>query len=111
MWLFILQTILQFQFLQDDEENDGSNNVISVANPDRNDSAVSQANGSSSETEYLENLTQEYERTEKERPPPPPIFSEKLQNVNPDLIWGIYRTEKYDLVMDDVFPPESIEGS
>ena len=70
MWLFILQTILQFQFLQDDEENDGSNNVSSVANPDRNDSAVSQADGSSSETEYLENLTQEYERTEKEGPPP-----------------------------------------
>ena len=45
-------------------------------NPDRNNSIVSQADESSAETEYLENLTQEYERTEKGGTP---ISSEKLQ--------------------------------
>ena len=38
-------------------------------NPDRNDSTVSQADDSSAETEYLENLTEKYERTEKKGPP------------------------------------------
>ena len=75
-------------------------------NPDRNDSTVSKADHSSAETEYLENLTQEYERTEKRGPH---ISSEKLQ-VTQDLIWGIYRTEKFEQVMEGIFPPENIEG-
>ena len=76
-------------------------------NPDQNDSTVSQADDSSAETEYLENLTQEYERTEKRGPR---ISSEKLQKVTQDLIWGIYRTEKFEQVMEENFPPENIEG-
>ena len=76
-------------------------------NPDRHDSTVSQADDSSAETEYLVNLTQEYERTEKRVPP---ISSEKLQKVTQDLIWGIYRTEKFEQVMEEIFPPENIEG-
>ena len=44
-------------------------------NPNRNDSTVSQTDDSSAETVYLENLTQEYERTEKRGPP---ISSENL---------------------------------
>ena len=55
---------------------------------------------SSAETEYLENLTQEYKRTQ--------ISSEKLQKVT--LIWSICRTKKIDQVMEKIFPPENIEG-
>ena len=66
-----------------------------------------QDDDSSAETEYLENLTQEYERTEKGGPP---NSSEKLQKVTQDLIWDIYRTEKFEQVMEEIFPPESIEG-
>ena len=57
--------------------------------------------------EYLENLTQEYERTEKRRSP---VSSEKLQKVIQDLIWGIYRTEKFEQLMEENFPRENIEG-
>ena len=76
-------------------------------NADQNDSTVSQADDTSAETEYLENLTEEYERTEKRGSP---IFSEKLQKLTQDLIWGIYRTEKFEQVMEENFSPESIEG-
>ena len=76
-------------------------------NPDRNDSTVSQADDSSAEPECLENLTQEYERTEKRGPL---ISSEKLQKVTQDLIRGIYRTEKFEQVMEKIFPFKSIEG-
>ena len=62
-----------------------------LPNPDRNDAIVLQADDSSTETEYLENLTQEYEITEKRGPP---ISSEKLQKLTQDLSWGIYRTER-----------------
>ena len=37
----------------------------------------------------------------------PPISSEKLQKVT--LIWGIYRTKKFDQVMKKIFPLENIE--
>ena len=57
-------------------------------NPDRKDLIVSQADDSSEETEYLENLTQEYERTEKRERP---MSSEKFQKVTQGLMWGIYR--------------------
>ena len=56
---------------------------------------------------YLENLSQEYERTEKREVP---ISSEKLQKVSLDLIWGINRTEKFEQVMEEIFPPENFEG-
>ena len=62
-----------------------------LPNPDRIDSTVSQADSSSAETEYMETLTQEYERTEKRGSP---IYSEKLQKVTQGLIWGIHRTQK-----------------
>ena len=55
--------------------------------PDRKDSIVLHADDSSEETEYLENLTQEYERTEKRECP---ISSEKFQKITQGLIWGIY---------------------
>ena len=61
--------------------------------PDQNDSTVLQADDLSAEIQYLENLTQEYEK------------SEKLQNVTQGLFWDIYRTEKFDQVMEDIFPP------
>ena len=76
-------------------------------NPDENDSTVSHGDDSSAETEYLENLTQKYERTEKREPS---IFSEKLQKVTQDQIWGIHRTEKFEQVKEETFPPENIEG-
>ena len=62
-----------------------------LLNPDRNDSTVLLADDSSTETEYLENLTEEYEITEKRGLP---ISSEKLQKLTQDLSWGIYRTER-----------------
>ena len=70
--------------------------------PDQNDSTVLQADDLSAEIQYLENLTQEYEKSEKRRRP---ISSEKLQNVTQGLFWDIYRTEKFDQVMEDIFPP------
>ena len=76
-------------------------------NSDWIDSTVSQADDSSAETEYLENLSQEYERTEKREAP---ISSEKLQKVSQDLIWGNNRTEKFERVMEEIFPPEIFEG-
>ena len=77
-------------------------------NPDRNDSTVLQAaDDSSTETEYLENLTQEYERFEKRGAP---ISSEKLQKLTQDLSWGIYRTERNYQVIEAISPPENIEG-
>ena len=62
-----------------------------IPNPDWIDSTVSQADNSSAETEYMETLTQEYERTEKRGSP---IYGEKLQKVTQGLIWGIHRTQK-----------------
>ena len=70
--------------------------------PDQNDLTVLQADDLSAEIQYLENLTQEYEKTEKRRRP---ISSEKLQNVTQGLFWDIYRTEKFDEVMEEIFPP------
>ena len=29
--------------------------------------------------------------------------------VTQDISWGIYRTEKFDQVMEKIFPPENIE--
>ena len=70
-------------------------------------SLVSQADDLSAETEYLENLTKEYNRTEKRGHP---ISSAKLKKVTEDVIWVIYRTEKFDQVMEEIFSPENIEG-
>ena len=47
---------------------------------------------SSGETEYLENLTQEYKKIEKRGPP---IYTET--KVTQDLIWGPDRIEFYSL--------------
>ena len=74
-------------------------------NPDQNDSTVSQADDSSAEIEYLENLTQEYETTEGT-----PICSEKLQKVTEEKIWVTCRTQKCYQVMEKIFYPENIEG-
>ena len=76
-------------------------------NPDRNDSTVSQADESSTETEHLENMTQEYEKSEKRRPL---ISSEKLQNVTQNLIWNFYITEKFDQATEEIFLPEKVDG-
>lgn len=55
---------------------------------------------------YQKKLTQDYEKTEKRGPP---IFGEKVQMVTQDISWGIYRTEKFDQVMEKIFPPENTE--
>ena len=64
-------------------------------NPDQNDSTVSQADDTSAEMENLENLAQDMKELRKGTPPPPPHFQEKIQ-ITQDLIWGIYRTEKFE---------------
>ena len=76
-------------------------------NLDRKDLIVSQVDDSSEETEYLENLTQEYERIEKRERL---ISSEKFQKVTQGLICGIYRIEQFEQVMEGIFPSENIEG-
>ena len=40
----------------------------------------------------------------------PPISGEKLQKVTQDLTWGIYKTEKCEQVMEEIFPTGNIEG-
>ena len=109
--------LMTHQALQNVQSFQSSHTVISHGvispqdenrpNPDRTDTIVSQADDSFTETEYLENLTQEYERTEKKGPP---ISSETLQKVTQDLIWGICRTERFEKVMEEIVPPENIEG-
>ena len=74
-----LRGLMTHQAPQDVQSSQSSHTVTSheatspqdenPPNPDRNDSTVLQVDNSSSETEYLENLNQEFERTEKRGPP------------------------------------------
>ena len=62
---------------------------------------------SSGETEYLENLTQEYWNTEKKGSL---ISVENLKTVTQDIIWCVDRIEKFDQVIKGICPLENIEG-
>ena len=37
-------------------------------------------------------------------------FFSKCDQIRSFLIWGIYRIEKFEQIMEEIFPPENIEN-
>ena len=54
----------------------------------------------------MEDLTLEYENTEKWEPQ----INSKLLKVIQDLIWGIYCKEKFKKVLGETNPPKNVAG-
>ena len=87
--------------------DNSSQDGIQINSTMQSDSMQQADDTSAAETEYLEDLTQEYKKTEKRGPP---MSCGKLQKVTQDLVWGIYKSEKFEQVMGDIHPPENIEN-
>ena len=65
-------------------------------NPERNED-------NDEEDELLQDLTQEFE-CQKERESP---IHKKLEQIFQDLLWGVFKKEKLEIVVMDTLPPKN----
>ena len=56
--------------------------------------------------ELLQNLTQEFECQKGRRPP----IHKKLEQILQDLLWGVLKKEKLEIVVMDTLPPKKLEN-
>ena len=59
-----------------------------------------------SDEDYLNDISLEYENTERKGP----FLNEKLTKIFQNLIWNNTKPEKIENLLKSVFPPENIEG-